>query len=86
MLNTTYIAYKKFASSDINGTILGPSVLAAAMEALQGPSDAEQDSLIGKCSRYVGSMSEAYSTRRIFRTANHFLGIGSHSVLSDDEI
>ena len=82
----TYIALEELASNDTSGNIPDASALAAALDVLKGPSNATQENMIAECNQYIGSMSEAYGARRLFRTAKNFLGIVSHSVLPNDEI
>lgn len=82
----TYIALEMLASSDTSGNVPDASVLAAALDVLKGPPNATQEDMIAGCNQYIGSMSEAYGARRLFRTAENFLGIASHSLLPNDEI
>ena len=86
MHKATYIALEELASSDTSGNIPDASALAAALDVLKRPPNAAQENMIEGCNKYIGSMSEAYGARRVFRTAENFLGIASHSLLPDDEI
>ena len=82
----TLVAFEELASSDTSGNIPDASALAAALDVLKGPSNATQENMIAGCNQYIGSMSEAYGARRLFRTAENFLGIVCHSLLPNDEI
>ena len=82
----TYVALNDLASSDPSGNIPDSSALAAALDVLKGPPSAMQDNTIAGCNQYIGSMSKAYGARRLFCTAEKFLGIASNSLLPNDEV